>query len=439
MNPFNSNNQIKYDEKSIYVKGLDKVMARYLFFDKDSINWYEEFNRYGWINPFDHDTISKEFLFFTKPDLYLFDGSSYADAELNSSLSVIPFFKDAATRHKNALLQLQYSIKDSNNVKNPFMSVLSNAVTGKMDLSPISSEFQTSTPNLYGSTIDYRSNSIKSDHGYDFSLSVMDTATLEIYHMAKAYDEYIRMAKMGEIEMNDAQKDYIKNKIIPEQFSVYKFLIGSDGETILYYAKATGCFFVDVPRSDFSDPGNDGFKYSLSFHANFIEDNNPNILSEFNIITPASNDPEKYVAVHNGEGIDNTWARYPRIVAAYDDPRVRRRKTNRDYRLKWTNSRIDSPLTAYNTMDQYTSVVTNPSNIINVDYKATQAAASSATGTTKTTTKGTASSNAGTQAVLIGPSADTNTSLATSLQNNTQKYLSVKYTNGSSTYTGTSV
>ena len=240
------------------------------------------------------------------------------------------------------------------------MCILSNAVTGKMDLPGINADTQQATANIYGVSLDYRSNSIKSDYAFDFSLSFLDTAYLEIYTMVKAYDEYMRMQKMGEIHidtdfneredkrksMYETYKNYAIDRIIPEQFSVYKFIVGSDGETILYYAKATGVYFVDVPRSDFGDPGNDGFKYSLTFHANFIEDNNPLILSEFNMITPAA--PRDFFSVSDKDGINNEWAKYPIITyatAANGDRRVNRRGVVKDYRLNWTNSRLDKSST----------------------------------------------------------------------------------------------
>ena len=87
-----------------------------------------------------------------------------------------------------------------------------------------------------------------------------------------------------------------------------------------------------------SDPGNDGFKFSVSFHAQFVEDSNPMILSDFNRVTPGrlSNN---YVSTYDDKNavVDNTWVRWPKIVVASSDTdlRVKRRGTYRDYRMKW--------------------------------------------------------------------------------------------------------
>ena len=335
MDPFDNNGSMTVDDKTFTIDNMNRVMSQTLLTSSSKAGWYDKFNRYGWINPFDRDEVSREFLFFTKPDLYIFESEGVLQEDLRS----IPFFVDAARRYPRALAQLQVSCRD-NGVYNPFNRILTNAATGRMDLPPISAETLQSTANLYGFTIDYRSHSLKSDGSYDFAISFTDTAYLEIYTMIKAYDLYMRLLRTGGINLrkNDHFKGLVINHIVPEQFSVYKFLIGSDGETILFPAKATGVFFVDVPRSEFSDPGKDGFNYSVTFHANAIEDDNPLIYSEFNYTTPAAQ--ADYLNVVDYGGVNNEWASYPIITAAIDssDKRAARRGRKTDYRLKWTNT-----------------------------------------------------------------------------------------------------
>ena len=185
--------RMKYDASangkaaSFEIQNANMIMHQNLFFDRSEIKWYDHFNRYGCIDPYNTDQVIKEFLFFTKPDLNIFNATSYKDCNvdsLNDSLKVIPFFRSAATRHKNALLQLQYGVKNLDGIYSPFMNLLTNAATGKMDLPSIQSETQSSTPNIYGTVIDYRSHSVKSDNAFDFSISFMDTAYLEIYTLA---------------------------------------------------------------------------------------------------------------------------------------------------------------------------------------------------------------------------------------------------------------
>ena len=344
INPLGTgDNKLSYDDTEFKFKNLDKILAGNKIFAKDSIAYYNGYNRYGFIDPYNTEQICREFLFFTKPDLNIFcnfDNKGkqveYStldhDAPLNLYLQSIPFFVDAAQRHPYALRQLQYSVRDSYGVQNPFMYLLSNSINSKLDLPGISAESKESTTNIMGTNIQYRSHSLKSDNGYDFSLSFNDTAYLEIYTLLKAYDEYIRLSKLGEIAPN---RTHIVNRIIPEQFSIYKFLISSDGETILYYAKLTGCYFTDVPRGDMGDPGNDGIKYSVSFHSQFVEDSNPLILAEFNKISPAKN-KENYADVYDytNKVVSNEWVRWPKIIKVSDE-RSKRRGRAYDYRMKW--------------------------------------------------------------------------------------------------------
>lgn len=367
MNPFvqagrvdeNSNaNKVKYDNATFEIKNMSHLMHQNLIFDTTDKKWYDTFNRFGWLNVLDNDQICREYVFFTKPDLYIMDGNSYQTAKLNSTMENIPFFRDAFNRHKLALSELQYSISARNGGKDPFMHFLSNCVASRMDIPALTSDSNKSTPNIYGVSIDYRSHSFKSDYSFDFAISFKDTAQLDIYTMVKAYDTYMRMLKAGEIDfgitssknigipkttMQERFKNYIKNHIIPEQFSVYKFVVGSDGETLLYWAKATGVYFTDVPRADFSDPPNDGFKYSISFHANFAgDDMDPVVLAEFNTISIASTNYEHFLPVYDNLGVNNETGKYARIISVKGDRRAMRHgadKNYSEYRLKWTNWR----------------------------------------------------------------------------------------------------
>ncbi len=346
----NKNSTLKYNNinntsKQIEFDNLNKVLAGNKIFAKTDIDRYNKYSRYGYLDPYNTDQVSREFLFFTKPDLLLFgtntDTTIKYNSSLNEKLANIPFFIDANDRCGNAMRQLQYSVEDKDDKLNPFMYLLSNAVTSKLDLPGISADSKESTPNILGTSIQYRGHSYKSDNGYDFSLSFTDTYKLEVYTLLKIYDEYMRLLKTGEA---DIKRTYIENLILPEQFSIYKFLIGSDGETILFYSKLTGCYFTDVPRSDLSDPGPDGIKFSASLHAQFVEDSNPAILAEFNrvanIIKKATTEVGPYD--YNNSIVDNTWVRRPQIVRANyvsDSPnpdlRVMRDGTNYNYRMKW--------------------------------------------------------------------------------------------------------
>lgn len=333
--PLTGRYTLNYDNKTFTLANSADVMAANKIFKSTEIDqWYTKFNRFGYIDPYNKEDVLKEFLFFTKPDLRIYSGSG---GTLTDDLEDIPYFKDCMYRYPAALWQLQQTSCPSG-LRTPFINILTNSVTSKLDLPDISAESQESTPNIMGTTITLRGHSYKSDNGYDFTLSFSDTAYLEIYHMVKAYDEFIRRTKTGETSPYDK---YIKYNIASDQFSVYKFLIGQDGETIMYWAKATGVYFTNVPRSDFGDPTDFG-KYTLSFHAQFVEDNNPRDLVEFNrLVKTYLRTSYSLQSTYNYTigGVDNSWVRYPIITRATDARAMRRAPANSpnyyDYRLRW--------------------------------------------------------------------------------------------------------
>ena len=353
-----SNDGVRIERRELASIGeseFKKMMAANAIFSKDDIEWYTKFNRFGFVYPY-NDTTNREFLFFTKPDLNIFNvnaSKKYSELSLNDSLTNIPIFVDAKNRYKSSLTQLQLSVNGPDNKYNPFMCLLTNTATSRLDLPGISSDTVETSANMYGTTIQYRSHSLKSDNGGDFNISFTDTKYLEVYMVSKLYDEFMRLQRLGTVA---PRKKYIINRILSDQFSVYKFIVGGDGETILYFAKATGVFFTDVPRGDFGDPGNDGFKFSLSFHYQFMEDSNPSILSDFNRLT------NRVVKTANGDGkqidfsisqdtmntfdnsmgiVDNSWAGLPYVarVSSSQDRRAAKTSANGNgdyiYLLKW--------------------------------------------------------------------------------------------------------
>ena len=81
-------------------------------------------------------------------------------------------------------------------------------------------------------------------------------------------------------------KKYIENKIIHDQFAIYKFIVDEDMETILYWGKYYGVMPRSLPRDVFSNPNFEtGLSYSINFRAAFFEDMKPEILEDFNYLS----------------------------------------------------------------------------------------------------------------------------------------------------------
>lgn len=330
------------DGNIINAESLTKILQSNGIFSKNSIadNQYNKFNRFGYVDPYNSRSANKELLFFTKPDLNIFGDDNILD-NVNASASAeslnpklkkaSTLFCDAATRYYPVLKQLQYHADKST----PFMCLLSNRVSSPLELPGISSEQSESAANAYGTVISYRGHSIKSDQACTFSLSFNDSAYLEVYMLAKLYDEYHRLIKLGRIQ---PKTNYIINKILDDQFSIYKFDIAEDGETIIYWAKVTGVYITDVPRSDFSEIPQDGIKFSLSFYGQFVEDMDPIILSDFNRVSFMMNNGNRVDTYNPSIGIvNNGWVARPCVEKATSNRRSGDKLGETIYKLKWYN------------------------------------------------------------------------------------------------------
>ena len=120
---------------SVHFHHLEDSLASNRIFSKNEIQLYDKISRHGYFPLYDNEQVTKEYLFFTKPDLNIFgDGSELSfkySEDLNPVLANIPFFVEANIRNKDAIRQLQYSVRDLSGIKNPFMYLLSNPIKSK--------------------------------------------------------------------------------------------------------------------------------------------------------------------------------------------------------------------------------------------------------------------------------------------------------------------
>lgn len=235
---------------------------------------YEKFARYERLDPNNWMGFTKEFIFFTTPDLQLFNGPNLNPSIANNSLIV-----EASKRYNDVLQSLSYSA-----CGRPFVNLLSNYKRSNVDLPDITtaSDYETSK-NILGSSIFYRGTSYESDENHEFSVEFEDTKYLEVYMWFRLFDEYERMKHYGLVDFVDDR--YLNGKIIHDQMAMYKFIVGEDGESIIHYSKFIGVYPKNVPRSTFSDlPADGNVKFTINFKAAYVEDMDPNIILDFNEI-----------------------------------------------------------------------------------------------------------------------------------------------------------
>lgn len=235
---------------------------------------YQKFARYERLDPNNWMGFTKEFIFFTTPDLQLFNGPTLNPSIANNSLMV-----EASKRYNDVLQSLSYSA-----CGRPFVNLLSNYKRSNVDLPDIntSSDYETSK-NILGSSLFYRGTSYESDENHEFSIEFEDTKYLEVYMWFRLFDEYERMKHYGLVDFVDDR--YLNSKIIHDQMAMYKFIVGEDGESIIHYSKFIGVYPKNVPRSTFSDlPADGNVKFTINFKAAYVEDMDPNIILDFNEI-----------------------------------------------------------------------------------------------------------------------------------------------------------
>lgn len=314
---------------SINDKTFKSLLNAAHIYDRSEMEWYTKFNRFGCLDPYSILSTTREYIFITKPDLHIFSSPSTTSV-LNPELGSYPIWQDALVRYNDVLQQLQYSASGSGK---PFINLLTNSIKSSVDIPDISTNDVQTSENIYGTFMTYRKSSLTSDEQHEFSIEFEDTKYTEVYMWFRLYDEYEKLKDLGMVTPPD--EHYIINKILHDQMALFKFIVGEDGETLIYWAKMWGLYPKGVPRSAFSDlSSGESLKMSVSFKAQFIDDMDPSILADFNYLTipngiPSANQIlpiyDKSIGQVSGE-----WAGNPFVV----------RSTNtslgiNQYRFKW--------------------------------------------------------------------------------------------------------
>lgn len=282
------------------------------------IDYFNQRYRFGIADPYNALTTCREYLFFTKPDLNIYprnnDGTT--SKELSEYLRTQPYWLNLASKNFEVIKCLQQSLDP----KNKFNNLLGNMVKNTLEVPSITGNMIETPSNMYGVNYQYRDTSEASDDSYDFSLEFNDTKYLPVYHFFRAYEDYQRMKHHGNVP---PWIYYTIQKVLYDQYSIYKFIVGEDGESIIYYAKAYGVKSKSLPRDVFSTTNFDnGLSYSIDFNAAFFEDMNPQILLDFNNLSKEYYDSLPYqIDIHNHvlDRVDNRPAKAAFVTGIGDN------------------------------------------------------------------------------------------------------------------------
>jgi len=302
---------------------LQKTVTNAGIYNKGYIENHTKFNKFKVLDPYNRVSTTKEYVFFTKPDLHIF--SNGASGVLNPELATSSIFQDALSRVPHVLTAMQYSASKTY----PFINLLSNHIQSNIDLPGITAGSVETSANIYGTKLSYRKESAASDEGHEFSIDFEDSKYLEIYMFFKLFDEYQRRKYFGSITPPDSS--YTINKILHDQISIFKFIVADDGETILHYSKLYGCYPATVPRDSFSEPpAEGGMKYTVHWKSQFVEDMEPTILYDFNLLTANLGGAISPMYDNAVGGVNAEWVTAPYIAvqALNGIPKIK-------YKLKW--------------------------------------------------------------------------------------------------------
>ena len=318
---FNKSNS----SKLVSDRNIDKLVQSRGLFNKYDMDWTKKFSRVPILDPYNTITTTKEFLFFTKPDLCIAKQITGDRIAVSDAIGTNNhFFNGAVQRYPAMVKQLESSISVNDG---PLMAALTNTVTSALDIPGLSAESIDTGANVMGTKISYRGTSFKSDQEHEFNLEFEDTKYLDIYMLFKMYDEYEKLKWNGAInfDLNAKQypeiqhwQNYVMNKVLHDQISIYKFIVAEDGYRILYWARLTGCYPTSIPRDAFSDmSGNtSGQKLTVGWKAQFVRDMDPVILYQFNnIVADRVNAHRTDSPLYSTDigGPNPTWAATPYV------------------------------------------------------------------------------------------------------------------------------
>lgn len=309
----------KFEEKDV----LRTLNANHIY-NREQIQKYTKFSRFGYFDPYNINTINKEYLFFTKMDLHLFTPRTQT---LNPELANRPFFQNCYNTHINVMNQLQLSTHMPTN--SPFCNMLTNSVRSNLDLQDISIDKIETASNIDGIRLEYPLTTSISNNIYDFTLEFSDNKYLDSYMFFRIWYEYELLKSKGLVTPPD--RSYIVNRILHDQMSIYKFIVGEDMETIIHWSKLWGVYPTNIPRSVFSELDDGPFRIPVSFNCQWVEDMDPLIITDFNqlvqdqlqIYPDIKNVYDPVIGGANGE-----WCNVPYIISSTSRGR-------NIYKLKW--------------------------------------------------------------------------------------------------------
>jgi len=274
-------------------------------------NLLNKFNRF--LIAFPETSLPKTFahVFFTRPDLNLYNESTGA---LLDKISNDSFYYFLNKNSPDLLKSLTMSFSSTHDF-NPYLSNVAASFGNKDEYIDTGEYGATYT----GWKIKYGKHNINSKNAGEFDITYTDDSNLNVYKIHKAWVEYISRVYRGEF---DVKRSSITSHTLDYACSVYYFLCGPDGETILFWSKYTGVFPTNIPSNAFAWTKGNIVKmpeYAIQYEYSWKEDMSPTSLAEFNL---NSSRQSRYLHANiyepNNLGTGKTFVDAPFITTTFD-------------------------------------------------------------------------------------------------------------------------
>jgi hypothetical protein len=250
------------------------------------------FNRYKLVNPEMVLTKTFPYVFFTRPNLNIILKTTFS----NNTYKLHPQVENDPNcyyLYKNAPCILA-SLTQPYASSHYFLPILSS----RAQSFELSDEYIKSVEvgeTFTGHKIKYARHNIESKTAGTFTISYTEDDEFLIYKLHKLWIDY--MSKVYRGEYSPDKNTYRENKELDYASSLYYFLLGPDGETILFWSKYYGVYPSNVPTSASSWTKGSSpsmLDYNITYEYGWKNDFDPLTLVEFN----------KVSKVDSGTGLD---------------------------------------------------------------------------------------------------------------------------------------
>ena len=248
----------------------------------DNTDHIIKFNRFDIPEGFTYLNGLRGYLFFTRPDLNILNGSGV----LNDTLANVAGYREMFKNGSNVDRMIIKSLQQDTDFDSPYLPVLSNQIKGYTPEDQTLDSYEKGDTH-HGSKIRYGKHSTVSRTSGSFSLSVEDTSFLSVYKLISIWTDYIERVFIGD---TDPKETYIKNGILDYAVSVYYIATKLDGAEIMYWEKQVGVIPKNRPDSAFGTTKGQvtSPEYSLQFECSLKSRSSildPHVLSEINTLS----------------------------------------------------------------------------------------------------------------------------------------------------------